>query len=1113
MLKECNFSYKTLPDGTFSIENYGWAKPFANFLPGVAGPFGIPLWAFYVNRGQAIACFGVRDKDRPILEFVPANRAYADTPLRGFRTFLKLVEKNQTHFYEPFQNHLQGMQYETTQTMHVRPWGLFLEEKNLTLGLEINVEYFTLPNEPFAALARRLTLKNTTMNDRHIEICDGLASIVPAGLNDFFLKNMSRTVEAWMQCEKTPGPESLMFFKLRSDPFDKPAYQGVEEAHFYGSFLSGESGKVVYPTLCVDPGVLFGPILDFSDPRAFLTKTPFSVPTDQMKEGRTPCAFSCFAASLKPSQSVSIYSYIGHTKDPAKLGKRFVSMATAGYFKEKGAENRRIIRRLMAPAITASASREYDLYCQQTFLDNVLRGGFPWVIPTKGGGHSIFHVYSRKHGDLERDYNRFVLNPTYLSEGEGNYRDINQNRRCEIWFEPRVGDASLKQFFNLIQMDGYNPLVLKELKLRFASPKKAISDLAPMVSRAALEPLAAYLAEPRTPGEILTFCDELSPMLPEAKERALAVLFKHSEPVQIAEHSQGFWSDHWTYNLDLLENYLAIYPDELENVLFRKKEYTYYDSAFYVKPRVEKYRVMSDGVIRQLGAVDYDNAKSVLIHSRKESADKMRTRNGKGKVYATTLAAKLVSLIANKYASLDPEIIGLEMEADRPDWLDSLNGLPAIFGSSISGAYELRRLISFLDNALASTSKKPLVVALPVELVAFLAKLKKTTEQNLRLGSRAKAIQFWNQTHDAKEHFWHATRLGVKGTEKRVSAKALRAMLKVFAARLDKSFAAVFDAEKEICPTYFVNELVQFRVKKAKRRVGGRYSVIETVVPLKFKQRRLPLFLEGVVHAMRIENDPHRLARMYEAVRSSQLYDRKLGMYRVCTPLDAESPEIGRIRVFAPGWLENQAIFLHMEYKFLLECLRKGLCEAFFSDLKSALIPFQDPEVYGRSVFENSSFIVSSVHGDKKLHGTGFAARLSGSTSEMLEMWLIMNVGRQPFFLDENKKLSLRFAPSLAPWLFTSADSQREVVTATGEPVQIFLPKHSYAFMFLSKTLVVYHNPRLAPTYGLKRAAVKRIVFQNFKGETVMINGDVLPAPHAEAVRQGKIARLDVELG
>jgi len=65
-----------------------------------------------------------------------------------------------------------------------------------------------------------------------------------------------------------------------------------------------------------------------------------------------------------------------------------------------------------------------------------MRGGYPEVF--KSG--TVLYLYSRKHGDLERDYNKFQLQPNYFSQGNGNYRDTNQNRRNDIWFNPDIAD-------------------------------------------------------------------------------------------------------------------------------------------------------------------------------------------------------------------------------------------------------------------------------------------------------------------------------------------------------------------------------------------------------------------------------------------------------------------------------------------------------------------------------------------------------------------------------------------------------------------------------------------------------------------------------------------------
>jgi hypothetical protein len=58
-----------------------------------------------------------------------------------------------------------------------------------------------------------------------------------------------------------------------------------------------------------------------------------------------------------------------------------------------------------------------------------------------------------------------------------------------------------------------------------------------------------------------------------------------------------------------------------------------------------------------------------------------------------------------------------------------------------------------------------------------------------------------------------------------------------------------------------------------------------------------------------------------------------------------------------------------MSYKFYLELLRGSLYTEFFEEIRTGVVAFMDPEVYGRSPLEVSSFIVSSVFPDEKMHG------------------------------------------------------------------------------------------------------------------------------------------------
>src|SRR3974377_1076991 len=122
----------TLRDDTFVIEQYNQARPFASFLPGIAGEYGKPMWVFYTNRGQCISSFGVRNKACSMMEFYPANKAYTATPLLGFRTFIRFKKGKQWELYEPFSLH---PAQDCRQILRIRPHEIEIEETNRALGI------------------------------------------------------------------------------------------------------------------------------------------------------------------------------------------------------------------------------------------------------------------------------------------------------------------------------------------------------------------------------------------------------------------------------------------------------------------------------------------------------------------------------------------------------------------------------------------------------------------------------------------------------------------------------------------------------------------------------------------------------------------------------------------------------------------------------------------------------------------------------------------------------------------------------------------------------------------------------------------------------------------
>ena len=126
--------YKLEQGGAFVINNYNFTRPWSSFFPGIAGLFGIPIWAFYVNRGQCIASVGIHSKDEAIMEFLPANKAYQLTPSQGFRTFIKLRDNKKSIFYEPFSPREGALSRSTKNKMVIRAFDLKLERRAGVFG-------------------------------------------------------------------------------------------------------------------------------------------------------------------------------------------------------------------------------------------------------------------------------------------------------------------------------------------------------------------------------------------------------------------------------------------------------------------------------------------------------------------------------------------------------------------------------------------------------------------------------------------------------------------------------------------------------------------------------------------------------------------------------------------------------------------------------------------------------------------------------------------------------------------------------------------------------------------------------------------------------------------
>ncbi len=1019
------------------MKDYGRKSKFASFLPGIAGMKGVPLWCFYVNRGQGVVSFGSDNKDKAIMEFYPAHVAYQNVKRTGFRTFIR----KDGAVFEPF------LKESENQNMEIGMNTMSVCDDDVKEGIRTEVTYFILPEEKVGALVRRVTVTNTSDRTAGLEILDGMPSVIPYGVNEDSMKNMTQTAKAWMQVETTPAGAS--YYRVRASMADTAAVSAVIEGNY--AVALDKDGNII--PMVTDPDAIFGYDCSLGVPVNFVEGGLKGVlDRHQNVSNLLPAAFAMKEITLAPGESYEITELIGHAGSMEMLDAFLGKKLDDAYFNGKLARAEKLVEDITSNIETHTADEMFDKYCTYTYMDNLLRGGFP----IKLSNNKIFYLYSRKHGDLERDYNFFSTLPEFYSQGNGNFRDMNQNRRCDTFFASFVGRENIRMFYSLVQLDGYNPLSID--KTTYSLSEDKCNKLLEGTGIKAKDEIVKLTSKSFTPGKLYAkIAEELDD---EATEKLFAAMIDEADSLVNSSFGEGYWSDHWDYDLDLIEDYLTVFPEQEEDMLYEKK-YSYFQGQANILPRRQRY-VETPAGVRQYNFLrkrENDISDDKLIHKD----------HGKGDILYVTLMEKLILLSSAKFAALDSYGMGVEMEGGKPGWYDALNGLPGLLGSSMCESYELARNLEYTIGAL---ERYPKQVELLKEVADFVEKLDMANQKN------NDPYALWNDRNDIKEAYRDLVFDGVSGETRQMSSKTLATILRGFKDTLDQGLARAAEYGQGICPTYFTFEVDEYTKDD------------KGILPTAMTAKMVPYFLEGPVRYLKLNDSKENKKKLYNNVKNSDLYDDVLKMYKVNASIMGASIELGRARAFTPGWLENESIWLHMEYKYLLEILKSGMYAEFAEDFHKACIPFLSEEVYGRSILENSSFIASSKNPDPTIHGKGFVARLSGSTIEFISMWKIMMFGQNPFCFEDGE-LVCRFRPVIPAYL---VGEQRKV-----------------SAKFLGKTLVTYEM-KSTKDYFPGEYSIESIELIAPNKNRALISGDSIKGDLANQLRNGDYQEVIVHI-
>ena len=746
-----------------------------------------------------------------------------------------------------------------------------------------------------------------------------------------------------------------------------------------------------------------------------------------------------------------------------------------------------------------------------------------------------------------------------LYQGPGNYRDVAQNRRNDVIFQPRMASFDVRMFLSFIQADGYEPLTVEAIAFIVSDKEhaQAIADAA-VSDPKQNEVLGNILVGgPFRPGQLFDLMERLNINIDKvSKQEFIDIVVSYCDWTPMAVYGTGYWGDHWDYYMDLINVYLAIYPDGEEKTMWGH-QLKYFFSTATVQPRSKKYIVTltydaKGKHILQLDATFFDGEKVKEQEDFRDpktgltSIDANWQRTAAGEAFTSTPIAKLFLLVAIKYATRDAYGMGIEYEGGRPGWNDAMNGLVGMVGSGTPETFELKKLLEYVLKTIKKYNRS---IVIPIELDAMIQNVTQALNtldatgyvdaEELSMDVPPELFTYWDTVASAREAYRAETSYYFSGSTTKLSANEATGILTRWLAQIDLGIQRMMyfgsrgfndDGTSGVPPCYFAYNITSWELNGNKDTKGLPCADAKSM-----SLQRFPLFLEGPVRYMKtIREDTDAMKDMYQKVLASGLRDENLKMYTVSASLKGQSYDMGRMMAFSPGWLENQSVWLHMSYKYYLELLRGKLYDEFFNEMRGGgkfvlvfskltlrkladkfllivlgILPYMDPNVYGRSLMECSSFLASSAFSDPSTQGRGFSARLSGSTAEFLSMWVLMFIGPHPFFIDQDGSLKMQLVPVLPYWLFEMDDPMRSSKSSDSPAIDVPIEKDSLetadekpvsvSFKLFSSIEVTYYNSDKVDLYGVPPKSY-RITFTD--GSVQTVEGAAIPTDLAIRIRK-----------
>ena len=574
--------------------------------------------------------------------------------------------------WEPWRPDSQGLPITRNLYKHVLGTNVLFEEINHELGLRFTWSLSTCAK---FGLVRHAVLENIGAGPVHIDYLDGFQMLMPAGVGERAYATLSYLAAAYMRHEVLPDVP-MGIYTLNSSMEDKPLpYESLSATAAWS--VGHRHPEVILSDRSLRAFRAGEKIAQERELRGDFGSYLIADGVD-LAAGETHSWFTVADTALDHSKLISLRDRLGEPK------------ALEAELSAAISDDRQNLRRLVAAAdgLQETADEAATVHHFGSVLFNCMRGGtfldsyrFPrrdldtFLKSQNAPLHARFEgwlaglpetisiaslrdaagatgdpqlirlcgtylplMYSRRHGDPSRPWNRFSIHvkgengePVYGYEG--NWRDIFQNWETLAQSFPDFLDQMLSVFLGASTADGYNPYRIS---------------------------------------------------------RDGGIDWDVGDPNDPWAHF-GYWGDHQiVYLLRLLESQERFRPGELASRLNRR-EYPYANVP---------YRIAGlDAILANpRSTITFDMAlhRRLIAAAAELGADAKLVSDSKGDVLLVSLAEKLMVPLLVKLTNFIPDG-GTWLNGQRPEWNDANNAL-AGWGLSMVTVAHLRRYLRFCET-------------------------------------------------------------------------------------------------------------------------------------------------------------------------------------------------------------------------------------------------------------------------------------------------------------------------------------------------------------------------------------------------------------------------------